>query len=116
MATKRTGRSAERTEVNRNIRMAVKRFDVPALDGDESWDFLCECGNEDCGQWVTLTLKAYEALLRADEPVLAAGHELSRSQRARRKARKLVDDSHALRAQADVQQKRARSRNAGRGE
>jgi hypothetical protein len=115
VATKRTSRSAERTEVNRNIRMAVKRFDEPALDGDESWDFLCECGADECGQWVTLTLKRYEALLRAEEPVLAPGHELTRSQRARRKARRLVEDSEALRAQAQVQQKRA-GRNAGRGE
>jgi hypothetical protein len=115
VATKRTGRSAEKTEVNRNIRMAVQRFDDPALDGAESWEFLCECGADGCGQWVTLTLKGYEALLRADEPVLAPGHELSRGQRARRKARKLVDDSQALRAQAGVQQKRA-GRNVGRSE
>ena len=112
MATKQTGRSADRTEINRNIRMAVKRFDAPTLDGEESWDFLCECDASDCGQWVTLTLKRYEALLRADEPVLALGHVLSRSQRARRKALKLVDDSHAPRAQSNVQHKRA-GRNLG---
>jgi hypothetical protein len=116
VATKRTGRSAERTEVNRNIRRAVERFEAPALAGNETWDFLCECGDEDCGQWVTLTLKGYEALLRADEPVLAPGHALSRNQRARRKARKLVDDAQALRAQAEVQHKRALDRNAGREE
>jgi len=115
MAAKRTGRSAHRTEVNQNIRMAVKRFEVPTLDGEESWDFLCECDADDCGQWVTLTLKRYEALLRADEPILAAGHELSRGQLARGRSRKLADDAHALQAQAEVQQMRA-GRNLGRDE
>jgi hypothetical protein len=115
MAAKRTGRSADRTEVNRNIRMAVKRFAAPTLDGEESWDFLCECDADACGQWVTLTLKRYEALLRADEPILAPGHEVSRGRLARRRSRKLVDDAHALRSQAEVQQKRA-GRNLGRDE
>jgi hypothetical protein len=93
--------------------MAVRRFDAPALDGDESWDFLCECSADECGQWVTLTLKRYEALVRAEEPVLAPGHELTRSQRARRAARRLVDDSEALQVQAEVQQQRT-GRNARR--
>jgi hypothetical protein len=75
VASKSTGSSAERTEVNRNIRMAVKRFDAPVLDGDEPWSFLCECGADDCGQWVTLTLNRYEAMLRFDEPILADGHK-----------------------------------------
>ena len=75
MAEKRIGRSAEKAEVNRNVRLAVERFDVPGL-ADESWDFLCECGAEDCQTWVTLPLARYEMLQRADEPILAAGHEL----------------------------------------
>src|SRR5437764_13319745 len=105
MAAKRTGRSADRTEVNRNIRMAVKRFASPTLDGEESWDFLCECDADACGQWVTLTLQRYEALLRADEPSLAARHEVARGRLARRRPRKLVDDAHALAAAAAGHQK-----------
>jgi hypothetical protein len=102
-------RAEERAEVNRNVRMAVKRFDVPGL-ADESWDFLCECGAEDCKDWVTLTLAQYETLRQHEQPILAAGHEISRSQQARRKARELVDDAKALRAQAEVQQKRTGSK------
>jgi hypothetical protein len=102
----RRSRSAERAEVNRNVRKAVKRFDVPGLDG-ESWDFLCECGDEDCKEWVPLTLERYEALRQSDEPILAGGHGVSRSQRARRKAKKLTDDAKALRAQAELQNRRA---------
>jgi hypothetical protein len=105
VVAKRTGRSAEKAEVNRQVRMAVKRFDRAELD-EETWDFLCECGADQCREWVTLTLPEYESLLQAEEPILAPGHELTRSQRARRKAEKLADDAKALRAQADVQQKR----------
>jgi hypothetical protein len=112
VAEQRQGRSAERAEVNRNVRMAVKRFDAPDL-ADETWDFLCECGADQCKEWVTLTLTKYEELLQAEEPILVPGHRLTRSERARRRSRKLADDAHALRAQSDVQQKRA-GRNAGR--
>jgi hypothetical protein len=114
VAAKRSARSAHRTEVNRNIRIAVEQFDQPEL-AEEYWDFLCECDDEDCQQWVKLTLREYEALLRAEEPVLATGHERSRGERARRSARQLVDEAHALHAQADVQQKRA-GRNSSRSE
>jgi hypothetical protein len=87
--------------------MAVKRFDLSGLD-DETWDFLCECGGGDCQEWVTLRVAEYEALQRADEPILASGHTLSQGQRIRRKARRLVDDARALEAQAEHQVKRAR--------
>jgi hypothetical protein len=114
VAEQRRGRSAERAEVNRNVRMAVKRFDVPGID-EESWDFLCECGLDDCTEWVALTLTEYEALLQAEKPILAPGHEVTRAEWARRKARRLADDAQALRAQSDVQQKRA-GRNLEQGE
>ena len=99
-------------ELNRQMRMAVKRFDLSESDG-ESWAFLCECGDDLCQEWVTLPVKKYEALQRADEPILAPGHTLSGPQKTRRRARRLVDDAKALRAQADVQAKRAR-RNRGK--
>jgi hypothetical protein len=86
--------------------MAVKRFDAADVE-NETWDFLCECGAENCQQWVTLTLVEYEELRETDEPILAAGHGVTRSQRARRQARKLSDDARALRAQAELQNKRA---------
>jgi hypothetical protein len=111
VVAKRSGRSAEKAEVNRQVKMAVKRFDRPEL-GEETWDFLCECGADQCKEWVTLTLRQYESLLQAEEPILAPGHGLTRGQRARRKARKLSDDAKALRAQSDVQHKRT-GRNLG---
>lgn len=89
------------------MRMAVKRFDLSESDG-ESWAFLCECGDDTCQEWVTLPVKSYEALQRADQPILAPGHTLSESQQTRRKSRRLVDDAKALEAQADVQVRRAK--------
>jgi hypothetical protein len=88
--------------------MAVKRFDLSGLDEEETWDFLCECGADDCQEWVTLRVSDYEAMQRRDEPILAPGHRLTRSQRSRRRARRLVDDAKALRAQAEHQVKRAK--------
>jgi hypothetical protein len=90
------------------MRMAVKRFDLSESEGEETWAFLCECGDEDCQEWVTLPVVTYEALQRADEPILAPGHTLSGAQKTRRKARCLVDDARALEAQADIQFKRAK--------
>jgi hypothetical protein len=103
--------SPERAEVNKQVRMAVKRFDLTGVE-DETWDFLCECGADQCKEWVTLTLIEYEAMLQAEEPILAPGHALTRAQRARRQARKLADDAKALRAQSEFQRKRA-GRNLG---
>jgi len=111
---KRSESSATRKELNRQMRMAVKRFDLSESDG-ESWAFLCECGDENCLEWITLPVKKYEALQRADQPILAPGHTLSEPQKTRRQARRLVDDAKALEAQADVQVKRAK-RNLGGAE
>lgn len=99
-------------ELNRQMRMAVKRFDLSESDG-ESWAFLCECGDGLCQEWITLPVKKYEALQRADQPILAPGHTLSAPQKTRRQARRLADDAKALRAQADVQAKRSK-RNLGK--
>jgi hypothetical protein len=106
LADNRTDTSATRKELNRQMRMAVKRFDLTESDG-ETWVFLCECGDDHCEEWVTLPLRKYEALQRADQPILASGHTLSEPQKSRRRARRLVDDAKALEAQADVQIKRA---------
>ena len=105
----RSQSSATRKELNRQMRTAVKRFDLTESDG-ETWVFLCECGDDHCEEWVTLPLRKYEALQRADQPILAPGHTLSDPQKTRRRARRLVDDAKALEAQADVQLQRA-SRN-----
>jgi hypothetical protein len=99
--------TATRKELNRQMRLAVKRFDLSESDG-ETWAFLCECGDDACQEWVTMPVESYEALQRADEPILAPGHTLTSGQKLRRKARRLVDDAKALDAQADLQIKRAK--------
>jgi hypothetical protein len=106
LSGKRTEGSDTRKELNRQMRMAVRRFDLSESDG-EAWAFLCECGDDDCQEWVTLPVREYEALQRADEPILAPGHVLSSAQKTRRSARRLVDDAKALGAQAELQLKRA---------
>lgn len=111
MPDNRSDSSATRKELNRQMRMAVKRFDLSESDG-EAWAFLCECGDNGCQEWVTLPVTSYEALQRADQPILAPGHTLSDTQKTRRKSRRPVDDATALEAQADVQVKRAK-RNLG---
>ena len=107
MADRRSESSATRKELNRQMRIAVERFDVSESDG-ETWAFLCECGDDQCQEWVTVPVAQYEALQRADQPILAPGHTLSKPQRSRRKARRLVDDAKALEAQADHQLQRAK--------
>lgn len=106
MADKRAESSATRKELNRQMRLAVQRFDLSESDR-EMWAFLCECGDDDCHEWVTLPVKRYEALQRADQPILAPGHTLSEPQKTRRKARRPVDDARALETQAHVQVMRA---------
>jgi hypothetical protein len=93
------------------MRTAVKRFDLSESE-EETWAFLCECGDDSCQEWVTMPAAGYEALQRADEPILAPGHTLSAPEKTRRQARRLVDDARALEAQAGVQVKRAK-RNLG---
>jgi hypothetical protein len=106
VAGKRSESSVVRTDVNRHLRMAVKRFDVQDSE-DDAWDFLCECGSPDCKEWVTFPLSQYEELRNAGLAVLAPGHELRQEERSRRRARRLVEDAKALRAQAEHQLRRA---------
>jgi len=70
--------------------------------------FTCECGNPDCVEGVLLDPDEYEALRARGDYILAAGHHVSRAEDARRVARRLVDDTQALRAQAEHQQRRLR--------
>jgi predicted DNA-binding protein (UPF0251 family) len=86
--------------------MAVKRFDLSVEQAD-TWDFLCECGADDCTEWVTLPVSEFEALREADEPILAPGHVAHPVRKSRRNAQRLVEEAKALRAQAAVQLKRA---------
>jgi hypothetical protein len=102
-----TDNSTARAELNRQMRIAVQRFDLSESEAD-TWSFLCECGDESCQEWVTLPVVGYEALQRADQPIFAPGRSLTPSQKSRRTARRLRDDAKALRAEAQHQAKRAR--------
>lgn len=90
-------------EVNRNIGADAR---------DASADFLCECGDGECLEMVHLPLAGYEHLRAAGGFVLAKTHVVQRAEMARAWARTLASDAAALRAQAELQRKRAR-RNLG---
>ena len=63
-------------EVNRNIRDLAARVDP----GDSSdWEFVCECGEEDCTERVGLPLSRYDELENGDDALLASGHQPRRS-------------------------------------
>jgi CheY-like chemotaxis protein len=69
---------------------------------------LCECGERDCRETVSLSQAALEAYRRTNRPVLAPGHELGRLEEARRSAAGSVEDAQALKAQSAHQLRRAR--------
>jgi hypothetical protein len=75
-----------------------------ADDGEQEWEFLCECGREDCKERVLLTIDAYIALHDEGEAVLAEAHQ----RRQVGRARALHDDAEALKRQAAHQVKRAK--------
>lgn len=87
------------TEVNRHILDAARDSVVP----EQEWEFFCECGRADCREHVVLSLERYVALRDGGGIVLAPGHRINQVERARR----LVADSEALRAEAEHQGKRA---------
>jgi hypothetical protein len=69
--------------------------------------FLCECGDRACTEWVELELEEYEAIRSIRGHVLAPGHALPPGQAARRAAADLRDDARALKAQAEQQLRRS---------
>ena len=80
-----------------------------SLVGDDAdlvheWEFMCECGHEDCHESVFLTVAAFVALRDAGEAVVADGHHASPVAHARR----VRNATQALRAQAEHQVKRAK--------
>ena len=72
-------------------------------DGTQEWEFLCECGREDCDERVYLTADSFIALHDQGAVVLADGHQVSQVERARG----LRADAEALTRQAVHQMKRA---------
>ena len=85
---------------NEHILIHVRDSD----DGQQEWEFLCECGKEGCDERVLLGLDAYIALHDHGQAVLADGHQVSQVQRALR----LRAEADALTRQAEHQVRRAR--------
>ena len=94
-------------ELNARVHDAARRFE-DGEPGLERWDFTCECGAPDCRAPVSLTLAQYEALRTAEQPLLADGHDARRPAKAREHSEELRADSEALKAEALLQQQRAR--------
>lgn len=58
-------------EVNRSIRTLAARLDPQK---SSVWQFVCECGADDCDERVGLSLPGYDALRDVDGALLAPGH------------------------------------------
>jgi hypothetical protein len=84
-----------------NARIVKLAEDSPP--GEPAWEFYCECGRPECHEQVKLSREKYNAIRDDGRAILAAGHQVNQSARARR----LVEEARALRAQADNQIKRA---------
>jgi hypothetical protein len=97
-------------EVNELLRDVARRV---AEDDRSEWEFLCECGQPGCVEHVSMPLALYDKALHECEAVAARGHLRARALAARRWSAKLRADAQAVRAQAQHQTKRARSRRAG---
>jgi hypothetical protein len=74
------------------------------VDQEQEWEFFCECGRYGCDKRVKLTVAAYRALHDDGCFVLAPGHQPSERERSRQ----LREEAKALRAQAELQTKRAK--------
>ena len=99
-------------DANTEIEAVAHQFNIAS--DDAGLHFLCECGQPDCNEIVSIDLTSFE-LIRADGYfVLAPGHKVTRAERACRTARATREEARALQAQAKLQRMRARrSRDEG---
>jgi Thioredoxin len=87
--TARMLKGAVLSEVNQGILQVAG----DSIDKELEWEFFCECGREDCHEYVSLTLEAYASLHKGGA-VVAPSHRLSRADRAQR-LRQVETSSHA---------------------
>jgi hypothetical protein len=91
---------ARETEAHEELLRLVR----DEVTGVREWEFMCECGQESCHESVFLTLAAFVALRDGGEAVLAGGHHVSQVAHAQ----EVRSATQALRAQAELQVKRAK--------
>src|SRR3954452_15883889 len=102
--------SLRRQDALRDMNDGVALFAAYATaEDEETWNFICECGEDGCEEWLELTLDAFRHRRIESAPVVADGHsESSRGNLARRMAAGLREQARALRAEARHQVRRAR--------
>jgi hypothetical protein len=99
--------------VNEHVRQLAAMTD-DKTGRDDSWEFMCECGELGCLEHVQLRVSEFDAVVASGGNVLADGHVLLAAGQARANARRLVADAEALQAQAEqavrhvLQQSRSR--------
>jgi rubrerythrin len=94
---------SDEAQVNETIRDWANTV---APDDMSRWEFVCECGDPDCGEHVRLTLDLYDSLRQSSEQVLATGHVFDRARAARARSAELRDEAQAVRNQAHQQTRR----------
>jgi hypothetical protein len=61
-------------ELNARVHEAARRFE--GIEPERNlWEFICECGEPDCREPVSLALAEYEALREEGRRAVAPGHE-----------------------------------------
>ena len=88
--------------VNAAIREAALRSAEEERE-PQVWEFVCECGTPGCFERVVLSLEEFERFRDGGRPLLAPEHRESQIARAR----SLLEEASALRAQALHQVRRA---------
>jgi hypothetical protein len=75
-AARQARNEALHREVNERIAQMVKRADASWATDGETFEFLCECGDDGCDVHVRMPLPAYEHVRQQnDRFVVAPGHE-----------------------------------------
>jgi hypothetical protein len=62
-------------DVNGNIALLADRLSNAIGDGERAWTFMCECGDADCREMLTVELEAYRAARAVDQFLVALGHD-----------------------------------------
>jgi hypothetical protein len=75
-AARQARNEALHREVNERIAQMDKRADVSWATDDETYEFLCECGDGGCDARVRMTLPEYEHVRQQDDRfAVVPGHE-----------------------------------------